>query len=181
MPGSQPQRGTHTALRDGRLLSGDCQGVSMAGESTVRRLCQRRVRVEDSRRTRQSRAVGPRGRPPPCPDAGPCPGALRSQPLGPAVPGCHTHMWPPGATFPVEAGPPTAWIWVLACLRVLSGPGPRYVCGRALARSCPHPLCVPWWSPAGRRPQPSSAPGFGGYVLGEGHPPVSLEGRLAPG
>lgn len=102
VPGTE--RGAHTALRQPTGPSGDCQGC---------------VRGEDSGRTRQSRAVGPGGRPPPCPDVGPVWGTvpvlgLRPQSLGPAAPGCHTHMWPPGATFPAEAQPPpTAWISVL--------------------------------------------------------------------
>lgn len=154
--------------------------MSVAGDSTVRRLCQGRVRVEDSRITRQSRAVGPGGRPPPCPDAGPCPGALRSQPLGPRCPGVsYSHVTTRGD---IPHGG-----WASDCLDLGAGlpagaQRPRaQVRGRALARSCPHPLCVPWWSPTGRRPPPSSAPAFGGCVLGEGHPPVSLEGRFAPG
>lgn len=82
------------------------------------------------------------------------------------------------------AGPLTAWIWVLACPWGAQRPSAQVqaqVCEGALAHSCAHPLCMLWWSPAGRRPQPSSAPAFGGCVLGERHPPVSLEGLLTPG
>lgn len=90
------------------------------------------------------------------------------------------HMWPPGRRFPrVEAGPPTAWIWVLACLQVLSGPGPRYVCGRSSGHTgCPHPLCAvvePGW------PQTPAllCPDSRWSACWEETPPVSLEGRLA--
>lgn len=104
MRGSQSQRGALTQRSDSRQYR----------QGTARRVSVGRTAGEPGR----AGPSVPGGRPPPCPDAGRVWGkvpvlGLRPQSVGPAVPGCHTHMWPPGAT-PAEAQPPpTAWISVL--------------------------------------------------------------------
>ena len=124
---------------------------------------------------------------------GPCPGAM-PQSLGPAAPGCHTHMWPPGATFPSEAQPPpTAWISVLD----LPGEGAQWPGAQVKAPrlfSSQIPLEANdrvQREPRGSGPQlptPTHCVCRGGTRVAtdpspprEGRPPVSLEGLLPPG
>lgn len=136
MHGSQSQRGT--------------QHVETA-DSTVRRL-PGRVRVEDSGRTRQSRAVGPGGRPPPCPDAGPILGTVPV--LGLYVPSLWVPL-PRGVILTCgHQGRHSAWRlgWASDCLDLSTGlpvagsaaqcEVRAQVCGGGLWPTAAHTHCV---------------------------------------
>ena len=175
MHGSQSQRGT--------------QHVETA-DSTVRRL-PGRVRVEDSGRTRQSRAVGPGGRPPPCPDAGPIWGTVPV--LGLYVPSLWVPL-PRGVILTCgHQGRHSAWRlgWASDCLDLSTG---LPVGGSAAQCEVRAQVCGGGSGPQLRTPTVYAVvePGWPQTpallctclrwcVLGERHPPVSLQGPLTPG